>query len=360
MLRLNRDTILMLLLFILAGILIFLNIEKRERLEIEEPKNILFDESTKILNISSLTLKQKIAQMIITHEKENEKELLRKMFIGGIHFSARPNKKAFIDVINYFQNNTKIPFFIAVDMEGCWNPFENFQEFPTLREIKNEKEAYKLGFEKGKLLSELGFNMNFAPVVDLEDNIWKCRNFVGTPREISNKAKAYIEGLRENKIIATSKHYPGKTLQKEDPHEIVIRVKVGKDDLLPFEETIKNNVTAVLVSHAIVEGIMHSESKPAVVSEVLINNLKDKFTGLVISDEIKMLGLRNFYKDENKMYVDLFKAKNDIILNFDNSKNLYKMIGAVEKAIIKGEISEERIDESVKKILMLKGIKIVE
>jgi len=362
MLKLNKDYFLTVFLLIGIIILIFLSSSKgvETRFYIENTNNIVFDKSTNTLQLNSLTLKQKIAQIIITYGKEEDKKTLQEMFIGGIYLGAKPSKEDFVNTINYFQEEAIIPFFVGVDMEGCFNPFENFQEFLSLRDIKTKQDAYKVGYEQGKLLKEIGFSINFAPVVDLEDNIWKCRNFVGNPLEISDKANAYINGLQSNNIIAVSKHYPGKTLVIRDPHRYIVYAEIKEDDLLPFKETIKNNVSAVMVSHIIVNGSVDSELKPSVVSKNLINSLREKFNGLIITDEIGMLGLRDYYSNVNEMYIDLFKVDNDIILNFDtNLKNIYYMINVIEKAVKRGEVSEERINKSVTRILKAKGINVI-
>ncbi len=343
---------------IICGLL-FLNISRMKPLHVKEPNNIRFDKSTNTLYLNSLTLKQKIAQMIITYGKEENADELRRMLIGGVHLGAKLTKDYFISTIDKFQNDSIIPFFVTIDLEGCGNPFENFKKFPSLREIKTEEAAYKVGEEEGKLLKELGFSINFAPVVDLQDTIWNCRNFVGTPEEISKKSAAYITGLQENGIIATSKHYPGKTLIIKDPHKYLVYASIDNKDLLPFENSIRNNVSAIMISHLIVNGSVDSKGKPSVVSESLVSDLRNKFAGLIITDGISMLGLKNYYNDINQMYIDLFKADNDLILNFDtDTKSLYNMISMIEAAVKNGVISEERINDSVVRILNAKGINV--
>ena len=361
MLKLNKDIYLTFLLIVIIIGLLFLNIAKSKPLDIEEPKNIIFDKSRNAIYLNSLTLKQKIAQMIITYGKEEDKDILQKMFIGGIFLGAKPTKEDFIETINYFQNGTIVPFFVATDMEGCGNPFENFQDFPTLREIETKEEAYQVGYEEGKLLNELGFNINFAPVVDLTDTIWNCRNFVGTPKEISEKAINYVNGLQENGVIATSKHYPGKALSIKDPHRFITYATIDRNDILPFETAIENNVSAIMISWVIVNGSVESQGKPSGVSEKLVSGLRNKFTGLIITDEINMLGLKSYYHNNiDAMYVSLFKADNDLILNFNSDpKELYHMISVIENAVKNGEISEERIDLSVIRILNAKGINVI-
>jgi beta-N-acetylhexosaminidase len=360
MLKLNKDILVTILLSFVIVALFFLNIEKSKAIEIEEPKNILFDKSTNTLHLNSLTLKQKSAQMVVTFERAENRETLQKMLIGGIHLGAKYTKGQFVDAVSYYQEDAIIPFFITIDMEGCINPFENFQKFPSLREIGDKQEAYQVGYETGELLKYLGFSVDFAPVLDLNDTIWNCRNFLGTPEEVAEKANYYIRGLQENGVIATSKHYPGKTLIIGDPHRKLVYANIEENDILPFEKTIESNVSAIMISHVIVTGSVDSGLMPSVVSEKLVSGLRERFQGLIITDEIRMLGLKNYYTDTDKMYVDLFKAGNDLILNFDtNPSNLHHMISVVENAVRNGEISEEKINDSVARILRAKGINVV-
>lgn len=360
MLKLNKDLVPTIFLATIFTTLLFLNMQKSTATLYEEPKNIIFDKSTNTIHLSSLTLQQKIAQMVIAYAKEENKEFLQKMLIGGIYFGSMPTKEHYLNKTRTFQKDATIPFFIAVDMEGCINPFETFKKFPSLREIKTKEEAYQLGQEQGKFLKELGFNLNFAPVVDLEDTIWNCRNFAGTPEEISEKANSYINGLQENGIIATSKHYPGKTLSIRDPHKLIVYATIDEKDILPFEATIENNVSAIMISHQITDGYVDSKGKPSDASENTVNNLRQKFSGLIITDDIGMQGLKNYYKSIEDMYIDLFKADNDLIINFDYvPSNLEYMVSVIENAVKSGEIKEERIDNSVIRILNAKGINVI-
>ena len=119
-----KDYILFLILVILISVTLFLNFKSDDLFDISEPKNIQFEQSKLVFD--SLTLKQKIAQMIITYENIENKEVLQKMLIGGIHFGAKETKNDFIETIDDFQENAKIKFFTTADLEGCWNLFENF------------------------------------------------------------------------------------------------------------------------------------------------------------------------------------------------------------------------------------------
>jgi len=348
------------ILSLLVIVLTLLNLQKSMPLQIDAPKNVVYNQTTNTLQFDSLTLKQKIAQMVIVYGNEDNKELLQKMLIGGVHLGAKPSKEAFLQSIKTFQKESILPLFITLDLEGgCKNPFENFQSFPSAKEIKTAEEAYAVGYDEGLLLTEMGFTLNFAPVVDLEDSIWNCRSFSGTPLEASEKTASYILGLQSSGILATAKHYPGKTLSSSDPHKTLTYADITPDDIAMFENSIKNNVSAIMISHIIVKGILNSESKPGVVSDKLITDLKNQFTGLIISDEVMMLGLKEYYSNKDQMYIDLFKAGNDVVLNFNQDpKEIYHMISVVEKAVKKGTISEDLIDASAKKILQTKGINV--
>jgi len=364
--KLTRDIVITGILLVSIIALIFLNIQSTGVAYLETPDNVVYDINKKTLEYDSLTLKQKIAQMFIVYGEEENRVTFQKMMVGGVFLDARPSEFEFERSTYSFQKYSTIPMLITLDLEGCRNPFENFASFPTFSEIETVEEAYQVGVDEGKLMKELGFTMNFAPVVDLEDEIWGCRSFLGTPEEISAKANAYIKGLNESGILAVAKHYPGKTLVNRDLHVESSFVVISEEDLIPFKSVVEENVPAIMVSHAVATGAVDTYSKPGVVSQPLISDLKNGFTGLVITDEIGMLALKNHYTDNtgrtdySQMFTDLFNSGNDMILLFDREpERVYKFIEHIEKAVKRGEISEERIDESVIKILEAKRITVI-
>ncbi|MFH1409187.1 MAG: glycoside hydrolase family 3 N-terminal domain-containing protein, partial [Nanoarchaeota archaeon] len=113
------------------------------------------------------------------------------------------------------------------------------------------------------------------------------------------------------------------------------------------------------VTHVIVDGVISSEGKPADASSEIIGSIREHHDGLIVTDEIGMLGLRNFYDDADQMYLDLFNAGNDVIIFFGTPKQIYHMISVIEDAVKKGDISEERIDRSFRRIMTAKGITVV-
>jgi len=312
-------------------------------------------------NLDDWTLEQKIAQMVITHGGTYNKEVWQKLQLGGIHLFAMESEEAYHNTILEFQEGMEIPFFVTVDLEGCWNPFGNFYQTTSISEIETVEDAYQKGVDDGEILSRIGFTINFAPVIDLEDLIWGCRAFPGDEAEVSELAEAYVEGLQSQGVMATGKHYPGKTLVVNDPHQELVIAEIDSSDLYPYEYlSNEGEIASFMVSHIIPVGEINSEGIPSVVSAEIIAPLKENFDGLLITDDTMMLGLRNFYEDDvDQMYVDVFKAGNDMIINFDEDPNeIYRMITVVAESVRSGEISEEQIDASVTKILVAKGFSV--
>lgn len=310
-----------------------------------------------VVNLEEMPTEHKIAQMVIVAGLRENYYPWRNLQIGGIHLYALPTNHIYSNTIIDFQYGQRIPFFVTADHEGCVTPFIHTGNFTSVSEIDTIGKAYAKGFNDGSYLKKLGFNLNFAPVVDLEDEIWKCRAFPGDAQKIAELAQAYVLGLQTQGIIATIKHYPGKTLEVKDPHKFIVSAEIENDDVLPYDYLLdKGDVGAVMVSHVISSGAVDSEGVPAVVSRKILDEIKREYKGLIISDEIHMLGLKNFYGSLDAMYIGVFEAGNDIILNFDRDPyEVYRMIRVVAAAVEKGEISERQIDTSVTKVLIAKG-----
>jgi len=342
--------ILLILLFYLVDYLTIL-----EKVKKENTGNIIIKNNT--IQFDSLTLRQKIAQMIVIKGKVKKNMYLTNLNIGGIYFYKQKSEEDYSNLIIAYQNSSKINLFVSADLEGIWNPFSEFQKFPKFSEIKTEEEAYNIGLEHGEILKRIGFNLNFAPVAEFSDNVYGGRVFAGTKKEVEEKLESYIKGLQKN-VLGTCKHYPGKGMIK-NLHITKDKQIISKEDLELFDICIKNNISAVMIGHQIVSGELNSNGKSSSVSKEVIDNL-DNFSGLIISDEINMFGLKKFYLfDKKKLYKDLINSGENIILDFFlNPVSTYKLILKIEEEVKKGEVDEDKIDQSVKKILMAKGYKI--
>ncbi len=360
--RFDKSYLLFVVLVILNIVLVLLVFGQSKGFFVpRQPGPIIVDNT---IDLDDLSLQQKIAQMTVVLGVKYYSEALKKMQVGGIHLHTLANEKVFKNTITHFQKEMKVPFMVTVDLEGCVNPFAHYRNFTAARNITTVGQAFEKGKLEGKYLKELGVTVNFAPVVDLDDQIWKCRNFPGGKENISELANSYILGLQDEGITGTIKHYPGQTLVIKDPHKYLAAAEINNNDLYPYRKLSERSSTkAVMVSHLITYGKVNSEGKPSVASKRIIDHLKKDvgFKGLIVSDEINMQGMKRFYPTLDAMYVDVFKAGSDVILNFNTDPNeIYNMIKVIEKAVWKGEIDEDRIDASVRKILRFKGFKVVD
>lgn len=308
------------------------------------------------INFDSLSLEQKIAQMIIIRGDDNTNIELMKLNMGGVFFDRQISEQDYSSSINQYKNVSLIRLFVTTDLEGAWNPFTIFKQFPGFLEINNSEEAYEIGLRGGKLLKKLGFNLNFAPVAEFDDKIYGGRVFLGNKSEIKAKLENYINGLQKG-AYGTCKHYPGKGMIN-NLHLMKDEQEITQDDLELFEVCFKNNISSIMIGHQIVNGELNSNGKPSSVSEEIISSLGN-FSGLVISDEINMQGLKLFYKNKVEIYKDLINSGENLILDFDlNVRSADKLIDSIAREVKEGKISEENINKSVKKILIAKGYKI--
>jgi len=341
-----------LLVLVLVAVFYFWNLDKMEN---ESTYNIIIENDT--VQLSSLTLRQKLAQMIMVRGDNRENIELTNLSIGSIFLDQQKSEESYSELILDYQNSSKIRLLVATDLEGTWNPFIWFKEFPKNKDVKNETEAFQIGKEQGELLKRLGFNLNFAPVSEYEDDIYGGRAFSGDKEEIRGKLKAYIEGLQEN-VYGVCKHYPGKGMIK-NLHLEKDSQEIEKEDLELFSYCIENNITGIMVGHQVVEGEINSQGKPASVSKEVIDSVPKSL--LVVSDEVNMAGLKNFYLfGKRKMYGDLINSGENLILDFNlDRKSAYKLLAGLEEDVKDGKIDEEKVDASVRKILKLKGYEVV-
>lgn len=344
-----------LFIFLLSAVLVLgvLSILKTAGLLIPTQPQPLIEGKTIVLD--SLTLEQKIAQMVIVAGQKWNLNAWQKMQLGGIHLYAKASEEVFRGTIEEFQNGMNIPFLVSVDLEGCQNPFAAFKNFTVAVDVATGDQAFTKGKEEGAYLSSLGITLNFAPVVDLEDTIWKCRSFPGDVQQITDLAEAYVSGVQSESVLATAKHYPGKTLVIHDPHKYLVEAAISEDDVYPYEK-LSSSVKAMMISHIISSGAVDSQGVPAVASSDAVTDLRDNFTGLIITDEINMLGLRKFYPTIDELYLAVFTAGNDLVINFNEDPHeIRRMILLVRDAVLRGDIDEDRIDASVRRILTAKG-----
>ncbi len=326
--------------------------------------------------MKKLTLEEKVAQMImpdargvfLARDNKEFKKLVRYVKdrkVGGLIF-FRGDVFETADMINYFQKIAGVPLLISADFEwGTAMRLDYTTYFPPAMGIAaTGKPEY--AYEVGKITAiegrAIGIHQNYAPTVDVNNNyrnpIINIRSFGETPEIVSKFAIPFIRGLQENSMIATAKHFPGHGDTDVDSHLDLPIINYSKSrldsvELKPFKESIKAGVKSIMVAHIFFPQIDTGEGLPSTLSHNIITGiLKNEldFKGLIVTDAMNMRGVTKLYSNALASVLAV-KAGNDIILIPPDPD---EAIDAIVKAVKRGEISEERINESVRKILEFK------
>ena len=331
--------------------------------------------------LKEMSLEEKIGQMLIvsyegTSVTEELFSLLNQVKPGGFilfsnNFSDYEQTQKLIADI---KSTSEIPMFISIDQEGGRvQRIKNLSDqeitiIPPMYEIgltRDEDFAYQVGKVIGEELRVFDINMDFAPVLDIYSNpnntVIGDRSFGTTSDIVSTMAISLASGLQDTGVISVYKHFPGHGDTLEDSHDTLPIVTKTKEELMnfeliPFIQAIENGAEAIMVGHIAVPSIT-KDNTPATLSKVLIQDLlKDElgFQGLVITDGLNMKSLTNLYSQE-EIYINAILAGVDILLMPEFSLNTIEII---KNAVLNGEISEERIDDAVTKILTLKHEKL--
>ncbi len=320
-----------------------------------------------------MTLREKIAQMIITNsdgfnydESSQEfsrlKDLIVNKKIGGvIFFKGMSLEQA--RYTNRLQNLSDIPLLISADYErGTGMRLIDGSLFPNNMAIgaaRNPQLAYKMGLLIGKECRAIGVHQNYSPVMDVNNNpdnpIINVRSFGEVPLLVSEMGDNMIKGLQEGGVIATAKHFPGHGDTDIDSHNDLPVIpydmeRLNEIELVPFKSAIQSGVGSVMIAHLSFPSLeknpkVPASLSPAIVDELLKNELK--FNGLIVTDALNMSGVtKNFSAGE--IAVRCVKAGIDLILMDTDEQTA---IDAIENGVKNGDIKEDRIDESCRKIL---------
>ncbi len=224
--------------------------------------------------------------------------------------------------------------------------------------------TFNIGKYVGEVLSVLGIHMNLAPVLDLSDpekiSFIQTRSFGNNPIDVAKISNEFARGVQSSGVVSTAKHFPGLGHMKEDSHKSVVHNNVTKQEFFskyikPYEELSKEkSISAVMMTHLVYPELDPS-LKPATFSAPIINILKNniKFSGLIMTDDVEMAGAK-FYKTPEERAVQAFLAGNDVLMVAWNKFSQRKAYAGLLKAYKSGEISQERLNSSLKKILSLK------
>jgi beta-N-acetylhexosaminidase len=331
------------------------------------------------MDIRSMTLEEKIGQMIVAGfpSKDYDEHLdeLIKNKIGNLILFLRNvgDKEELAGLNNKIQKSMLdtigIPAFITIDQEGgmVTRIYEGATFIPGNMALSaaQDKEAFLTAGEiSGEELRALGINFNLAPVLDVNNNpnnpVIGVRSYSDNSELAAEYGVNVIKGLQSKGVIATAKHFPGHGDTDTDshlslpivPHSIERLMKV---ELYPFKKAIENGVDAIMSAHVLFSAI-ESEKLPGTLSpKVLTGLLRNtmSFKGLIITDCMEMKAIADYY-GTTKAAVLAIKAGADLVCISHHLDLQLGSFNAIKEAVLNGEITESRIDESVKRILALK------
>ncbi len=343
-------------------------------------KDNLFPETDKEWTeskLASLSLREKIAQMIISYsdgylpsESSSEfrrmSDLITSEKIGGFIF-FKGNSVEEAKLINKLQSLTETPLLMSADFErGTKMRLDDGSLFPSnmaLGAANNPDLAYEMGIQIAKECRAIGIHQNYAPVLDINNNpdnpIINVRSYGEDPDIVSRLGLSFIRGMQDAGVIATAKHFPGHGDTDIDSHNDLpvlnfTRSRLDNLEFIPFKNAIDSGVMSVMIAHLSLPAVDDENFLPASLSAKLIDGILIKemgFKGLVVTDALNMKGIVKHFSAE-EVALKCVNAGVDLILMPQGET---KTINAIENAVINGSISEERINQSVKKILDAKS-----
>lgn len=291
--------------------------------------------------------------------------VIKREHIGGVvFFQGGPGRQAILT--NAYQSLSKVPLLIAMDAEwGLGMRLDSTISYPyqmTLGAIQNNNLIYEMGRQVALDFKRLGMHVNFAPDADINNNpknpVIGYRSFGDNKYNVAAKVGSYMKGLQDNNILVSLKHFPGHGDTDVDSHYDLpqlpfSRARLDSLEMYPFRELIKEGASGVMVAHMNIPALDNTKNLPSTLSQPIITGiLKEEmgFKGLIFSDAMGMKGVVKFFPD-GEADVRGIIAGNDVIELSQNSERAVKL---VRKAIRTKRLSWERIDESVRKILVAK------
>ncbi|MBK9737443.1 MAG: serine hydrolase [Saprospiraceae bacterium] len=324
---------------------------------------------------NSLTLDQKIGQLLMPrgnfsgkpHDILNLEKWVLEYKVGGIvFFASNPTTQAIIT--NRLQSLSKTPLFIGQDFEwGIGMRLDSTDRFPyavTLGAMQgNDELIEKMGHEVARQCKRIGVHINFAPVVDVNNNpnnpVINFRSFGENKLAVAQKGLAYMKGMQREHLFCTAKHFPGHgDTDVDSHHDIPIikhdRIRLLDIELYPFKQLINQGLSGIMTAHLNIPSLESIPNLPSTFSSNIVQKLlreELKFEGLTFTDAMDMEGaIKNFPK--GKAMVEALLAGNDILETF---LDVSIAVEAIKAAIQENRIPMEMLNAKVKRILMAKS-----
>jgi beta-N-acetylhexosaminidase len=326
--------------------------------------------------LSKMTLREKIAQMIISSvvpenvlnassELRRLERLCTESKVGGFIF-FKGTARDYTTLANKLQDFSETPLLISADFErGTAMRVTGGSLFPNNMAIGAANDTdltYEMGLTIAGEMRRLGVHQNYAPVCDVNNNsnnpIINVRSFGEDPELVGRLSSVMIKGLQDGNVIATAKHFPGHGDTEIDSHKDLPVLnfdmeRLNRIELIPFKNALNSSVMSVMTAHLSLPQLEPQLNVPSSLSKNIITGLLKSqmgFYGLIITDALNMKGITKYFSVE-EVAVMCVEAGNDLILMpLDENRS----INAIEKAVYDGKINEDRIDSSVNKILQAK------
>ena len=342
------------------------------------PRDSVLPNDPLTAQIAAMSLAEKVGQLIIvgmegTTLNNDIKSLIVDHHVGGIILYQKniSNSTQLLTLLNQLKsaNSTNsIPLFLSVDEEGgsISRMPEELKKLPanqTIGAVNNPTFSYKVGQALAAQLKAFGFNLNFAPVLDINSNplnpVIGDRSFGNNPELVSKLGVETIKGLQSGGIIPVGKHFPGHGDTAVDSHLGLPIVnhdlsRLKSFELKPFQAAINKQVEAIMIAHLLLPKLddqFPASMSKAVITDLLKNELN--FQGLVVTDDMTTGAIVENYP-VHEAAVQAVKAGSDLILVCHDYVSQLAVFRALQKAVTSGEIPEAQIDASVYKILKLK------
>jgi beta-N-acetylhexosaminidase len=349
--------------------------------------------------LKKMSVEEKVGQLIhigvnakfLNQDSTAFKELQRQVVdnhIGGIIFFGAPIYETAI-MINRVQEMAKIPLLMSLDAEtGIGMRFEDATNFPwpmAVAATGDPDYSRRIGVIAAREAKAVGIHHIYAPVLDVNNNpdnpVINVRSYGEDPQAVAKFGTAFIDGIQSERVIATAKHFPGHGDTNVDSHRglpIIDHSKASleKTELVPFRAAVKDGVASIMIAHIALPQIDPEEIKPlkaygggdaergaeivnqtatipATLSEKVQTELLRKemgFDGLIVTDAMSMSGLTLYFTQE-EAGVRAFLAGADIL---EKPTDADPMIHGLVAAVKSGRITQERLNESVRKILAWK------
>lgn len=344
-----------------------------------EHDDLLPEQEAAIEQLANLSIEDKIGQMIIsgfpgTELDTEAEELIRNGQLGGVilfgpNISNPKQLQSLTNDVKKSNGEEHIPLFISVDEEGgrVSRLPEGKTEFPTNEQIgkyKNADLSAQIGSVIGEELGAFGFNLNFAPVLDIfsnpENRVIGNRSFGDSAETVSELGIATMKGMQEAGIIPAVKHFPGHGDTTVDSHVGLPVVQKTKEELaelelVPFQTAISDGADMVMAAHIQYPKI-DASLRPASLSKVMLSTLLREemgYEGVVITDDLEMGAIQQNYGSGEAALMAI-QAGADIVLFGHTPAKAEKAYNTLLQAVRKGELSAADIDRKVLRILTLK------